>query len=155
MVISFLGHRKIYYHQELEKQIFNLLRDIIVKTNEISFLFGSKSQFIELCYRVVSKLKEEFNYVKRIYVRAEYPKTNHEYEKYIRKLYEDSYYFDKSNRAFKLNYIKRNELMIDKSDLCIFYYNKEYCLNTKNISGTEIAYRYASKKGKKIINCYI
>ena len=56
--------------------------------------------------------------------------------------------------------------MIDNSNFCIFYYNKDYIPPlktksrndifppTKRNSGTKIAYEYALKKKKEIINLY-
>lgn len=50
--------------------------------------------------------------------------------------------------------------MIDNSDVCVFYFNTNY-LNDRTIkniykskSGTDIAYNYALKKKKSIINLY-
>ena len=47
--------------------------------------------------------------------------------------------------------------MIDESDYCIFYYNENYVPITKKqnqskVSGTKLAYEYAVKKNKHIIN---
>ena len=64
-------------------------------------------------------------------------------------------------------YIERNYEMINLSTYCIFYYNENYIPpieeSTKNNlfppqkrhSGTKIAYNYAIKKKKQIINLYI
>ena len=42
--------------------------------------------------------------------------------------------------------------MIDKSDICLFYYVKNCFLDTNTQSETKIAYEYAIKKNKIIIN---
>ena len=39
-------------------------------------MFGSKSRFDELCLEVVTKIKEKYPNVKRIYVRAVYVERN-------------------------------------------------------------------------------
>ena len=56
--------------------------------------------------------------------------------------------------------------MIDSCDYCVFYFNKNYqpivnqnrknkmLLPKERNSGTKIAYLYAVKNGKKIINLY-
>ena len=51
---------------------------------------------------------------------------------------------DKVDSAGRASYIERNELMIDDSDYCVFYINK----NTKYKSGTKIALNYARRKTK-------
>ena len=54
----------------------------------------------------------------------------------------------------KAQYVERNQAMIDDSDFCIFYYNKNYHPQTKTNSGTKIAYDYALRKNKKVINLF-
>ena len=51
-------------------------------------------------------------------------------------------------------FIRRNKFMIDKSDFCIFYFDDNYIPKTKTRSGTGIAYEYAIKKGKEIVNVF-
>ncbi len=56
--------------------------------------------------------------------------------------------------------------MIDNSDVCVFYYNKNYLppkrkqairsvIELQPQSGTAIAYSYAYQKRKQILNLYI
>ena len=68
----------------------------------------------------------------------------------------------------KAAYVERNYHMIDKADLCIFYYNENYeppqkpmsrkhnmpVPTYKRNSGTKTAYEYAVKRKKEIINLY-
>ena len=42
--------------------------------------------------------------------------------------------------------------MIDDSDIIIFYYSNSYLPTSQTKSGTNIAYSYAQKYKKKIIN---
>ena len=68
----FLGHRRIIISNEIENKVYNLVKQLIVEDNIYTFLFGSKSEFNDLCYQIISKLKAEYSHIKRIYVRAEY-----------------------------------------------------------------------------------
>ena len=76
--------------------------------------------------------------------------------------YEETYFPTKLENAGKYSYVKRNYEMIDSSTYCVFYYNENYTppLNRqalpsfKRTSGTKIAYTYATKKNKNIINLY-
>ena len=62
-------------------------------------------------------------------------------------------------------YVERNYIMIDSSDICVVYYNEDYQPpKRKNSrrdispyqpkSGTRIAYEYAQKKKKDIVNIF-
>lgn len=153
-ICGILGHRKIENTIQLKNAIELTLRKLIVKNNVRVFLFGSKSAFNDLCYEIISALKNEFKDLQRIYVRAEYPYVNEDYEAYLKTFYEESYYYDKEFNSNKYNYVKRNKLIIDKSDICIFYYNFNYVLEKKTNSGTKTEYDYAIKKNKRIINLY-
>ena len=113
-------------------------------------LFGSKSQFNSLCYEIVCKAKEKYSTIKRVYVRAEYPEIDKSYKNYLLEKYESTFFPENIFKSGKAVYIKRNYYMIDKSDICVFYYNKENLPNNRK-SGTKIALDYAIKKNKKVI----
>ena len=59
-VCCFIGHRKIERTKELEDRVFNLVEDLIQNSNVDTFLFGSRSEFNDLCYEIVSFLKEKY-----------------------------------------------------------------------------------------------
>ncbi len=147
----FLGHRKIDYSTDCKKRIYKIIEKLINK-NIIYYIFGSKSQFNDLCYSVVSDLKLKYPHIKRIYVRAEYPNINDDYEKYLLERYEYTYFPSNILNSKKAIYIKRNYEMIDNSSYCLFYYDKNYLPNTATTSGTKTAYNYALKNNKNIIN---
>ena len=67
------GHRVIRESEELKARLRDTIEKMIVSEKVDTFLFGSKSQFNDLCLDLVSKIKEKYPHVKRIYVRAEYP----------------------------------------------------------------------------------
>lgn len=148
----FFGHRKIVITECLVESLQNEIEKLIKEKKVKTFLFGSRSEFDDLCHKVVSELKEKYSDIVRIYVRAEFPYINDEYEKYLSNRYEESYYPEKIKGAGKASYIERNYEMIDKSEYCIFYYDEEYVPIRGKKSGTKIAYEYAKKKGKKIKN---
>ncbi len=145
----FIGHRKIEETPELKEKIHNIIEDLIVNKNVTTFLFGSRSQFDDLCHEVVTELKEKYSYIKRIFVRAEYPYINEDYRRMLLKYYEDSYFPERIINARKAVYVERNYIMIDKSEFCVFYYDEN---NIKRVSGTKVAYNYAKTRKKFIIN---
>ncbi len=150
---SIIGHRVVEATDDLKTSIMQTARHLIINDGITDFLFGSRSVFKDLCYDVITELKKEFDYIRRIYVRAEYPNITEHYYNYLKRFYEDSYFYSDTQNG-RLNYIKRNEKMVDESEVCLFYYNAEYKVASKTKSGTHLAYKYAQRKNKKIINLY-
>ena len=146
----FIGHRKIEETSELRTELYEIIERLITDENVDTFLFGSKSQFNELCRDIVTKIKEKYPQIKRIYVRAEYPNIDNYYKNYLLESYEDTYYPNKIIGAGKATYVERNCEMINNSRFCIVYYD-ELHVPTKRKSGTEIALGYAVKHKKEII----
>ncbi len=162
----FFGHRVINETEELRCKVSETLERLISADAVDTFLFGSGSRFNDLCYEIVSALKEKHPHVKRIYVRAEYPYIDESYEKYLLKSYEESYFPKKIMGAGKAIYVERNREMIDRSKYCVVYCDESYVpkvrmvikndmLNISGIrkSGTKLALDYAVKKGRIIIFC--
>lgn len=146
----FLGHREIRETEELTRQLYSEIENLILNENVDRFLFGSKSRFNTLCYEQVTKLKELYPHIKRIYVRAEFPTVNDNYKSYLLERYEDTYYPDRVVGAGRAAYVVRNRDMIDNSRFCIVCY-QETCLPESRRSGTKAALHYAAKKNKRII----
>lgn len=112
---------------------------------------------------MVSDCKEKYPHIKRVYVRAEYADIDDSYKKYLLKNYEDTYFPEKVRNTGCAAYLKRNYEMINKSVVCVCYYDENYLpKRRKNAkkdlfgyqprSGTRLAYEYAVKKQIKIIN---
>ena len=117
----FLGHRKIKETDELKSKLYNEIETLITYKKVHTFLFGSKSQFDDLCYKIVTELKEKYQHIKRIYVRAEFPYIDDSYKNYLLESYEDTYYPSKMIDAGKAAYVERNYEMINNSRYCICY----------------------------------
>lgn len=145
----FIGHREIEETEELKGYLYETIEKLITNEKVDTFLFGSKSAFNSLCYDQVTDLKEKYPFIRRIFIRAEYPVINNDYLKLLHKFYENTYYPKEVEGSGKTAYIKRNCKMIDESDFCVFYY-KENCLSQKRKSGTKIAFDYATRKKKNI-----
>lgn len=161
----FIGHRKIKDTSKLRNDLAVVIEKLIVEKKVDTFLFGSKSEFDDLCWEIVTGLKEKYPDIYRIYIRAEFANIDDSYKEYLLKYYDDTYYPEKMINAGKASYVERNHEMIDKSTYCIFYYDENYApprrkSNKRDLfdyqpqSGTKIAYDYAEKERKKIINIY-
>lgn len=168
MVVSentccFFGHRKINLTEDLKSKLRVTMEKLIVDEKVDMFLFGSRSDFDDLCYEIVTELKEKHPHIKRVYVRAEYPFIDESYRNYILESYEDTYYPERMENAGRASYVERNQEMINQSDVCVVYYDENYAPPRRRNSrrdlaeyqpksGTKIAYDYAVRKGKTIIN---
>ena len=165
----FFGHRKVSVTDDLKSRLYNEIENLVTTDGINTFLFGSKSQFDDLCYKIVSELKEKHPDIRRIYVRAESEYIDGEgsraYREGLMELYEHTYYPECASGAGKAVYVKRNCHMIDESSVCVVYYDENYMPPRKKqsrrdifdyqpTSGTGIAYQYAVRKKKKIINIF-
>ena len=146
----FFGHRTINETEELKSKLNEIIEKPIVDENVNTFLFGSKSRFNSLCLELVTKIKEKYPHIKRVYVRAEYPYISEHYKNYLLERYDDTYYPKKIISAGRAAYVERNYEMINKSQYCILYYDEANAPTTRK-SGTKIALYYALKKQKYII----
>ena len=146
----FFGHITINETEGLKSKLNEIIEKLIVEENVDTFLFGSKSQFNSLCLELVTKMKEIYPYIKRIYVRAEYPDINEQYTNYLLESFEDTYYPEHIIGSGRAAYVERNYEMINKSRYCIVYYDESNFPTTRK-SGTKIALDYAIKKKKQIM----
>ena len=155
----FFGHRKIKLTNELRSKLSGEIQRLIIDEKVDIFLFGSRSEFDDLCYEITSELRKCHPHIKRIYVRAHFPYINDDYMEYLLESYEGTYYPEKILNSGRASYVERNYEMINKSSFCIIYFDDKYVLPRKNDgykpkSGTKIAYDYALKKKKTIINVF-
>ena len=158
----FIGHRTVKDKEIIEKRLIEKVAALI-KEDVDTFYFGSHSRFDDLAWEVVSELKKEYQYIKRIYVRSSYAYIDDSYKNYLLESYEDTYMPEGVENAGAASYVERNQAMINASDICVFYYDENYMPARRKQakralsdyqpkSGTKIAFEYATKKGKKIIN---
>ena len=163
MKVSFVGHRKIQEIQKLQNSLYDTILALI-NTGATTFLFGSRSEFDDLAWEIVTEIKKQYPFIQRVYVRSSFQYIDKSYEEYLLKFYEKTYYPSTIKNAGKYSYVERNMFMIDNSDYCIFYYDSNYipllqsskqnALHEAKRSGTKLAFEYAQKKHKNIINLF-
>ena len=179
-ICCFIGHRKIDLTKQLEEKTKKVIEDLIVNKNVATFLFGSKSEFDSLCHRLVSNLKEKYPHIKRIaytcrsescILESEKQKWEEIYSKFFKQkvklfCYDEEFEHRTKYTSGRASYVERNMAMIDRSNYCVFYYDESYKPPAKKeikhgerfcqqMSGTAIAYKYASRKKKYIINIFL
>lgn len=162
----FIGHRKVEITDELIDSIYSTAEKLILNHNVTLFNFGSKSTFNDICHSVVTELKSKYaNLIRTAYcTKSEYACLESERESQEKTI---SKILDKDIRLLgferrvtpeillksgKASYIKRNEIMINDSDYCVFYYDINASRNSIVQSGTELAYKYAMKQNKTVVN---
>lgn len=165
MVVTFIGHRNLRFDSAFRLQLKELILSLIDDRGADTFLFGSRSDFDSLCLEVVTEISKDRRGIKRVYVRAEYPHIGEDYEEYLLGSYDATYIPENVVEAGKAAYVARNRHMIDKADLCIFYYDETYnpplkptakgCVTCEPPkSGTRAAYEYALSRNKEILNLF-
>jgi len=158
----FFGHRKIADTEQLREKLFKIIEGLIIHNHVNVFLFGSRSDFDKLCLAVVAELKDKYPHIRRVYVRAEFQYIDDDYKAYLLQSYDDTYYPEQISGSGRAVYVERNYIMIDRSDICVVYYDEDYqppkrknsrrdIIPYQPKSGTKIAYEYAQKKKKVII----
>ena len=158
--VCFIGHRKINDTPELRERLRGILLDLI-ENGTVNFIFGDHSAFDDLCYELVTELKEKHPEIKRINFRKDYEDTNDYTMQFLIVGYEESICPKGVGSAGRASYVERNQAMIRESDVCIFYYDENYLPARRKSSrqdltdyqpksSTAAAYDYALKKKKQI-----
>ncbi len=145
-----LGHRTINETMNLRTQLSEAIESLIVDKGVNTFLFGSKSQFNDLCYDLISQTKKQHPHIRRIYIRAEFPIIDDSYRAYLLERYEDTIFPEKLKNTGRSIYVQRNYEMINQSRYCLVYYDEAYA-PAKRKSGTKIALDYAIKQNREIM----
>lgn len=70
MIVTFIGHRKLQNNCDFRIQLKEIILALIDHRNADMFLFGSRSDFDDLCLEIVTEIKKERPFIQRIYVRA-------------------------------------------------------------------------------------
>ncbi len=162
-----IGHRKIYATNDFVNKVKEQLKFLIIHKNVDRFLFGNNGEFNDLCYQLVNDLKKEFPYIKTIFY-SRYDeiaftfeeKENYDYKSKTKpfpyKCFDEIVENDDVHKSTgKYSFVLRNKIMIENSDICLFYYDENYELpslfNKQRNSGTKIAYDFAIQMKKDIV----
>jgi len=160
---SFFGHRDTPQTEELKQKVSETVERLIVEEGVDTFLFGSRSNFDELCHMVVTELKEKYPHIQRIAYLCKHEsgclagegkkeqcriKELTGRDVYVRE-FEDIKRSSRVNSAGRAAYVERNYWMIDDSCFVIIYC--ESAKIAKKPSGTLFAYNYSKQKGKKLV----
>ena len=169
MKVAFIGNNILNEKVNtdlLEKKVENIVEKLILEDGADEFIFGAVDGFDCLCYIVVTKLMNKYPNIRRIYV-SQFANPSNKIKKWMNDYFEQCEYpLPKDEMGDKPN-IKRNEIIVDKSDLIIAYYDKSdsfkfntnveikfFRNGTTRMSKTKIALNYAYNNNKKLVNLF-
>ena len=146
-ICCFAGHANIANKEDVKIKLKKEIVSLIEKENVTTFYSGGKGNFDWLCARTVDELRKDYPFIKSYWVLAYMPKEKDEYFGYESKIFDDTVYPNLEKVPKRLAIVKRNELMVDKSDYLIAYVKHDLG------SGAYKTLRYAQKKKHiKVIN---
>jgi len=146
--LSFFGHSELEITDKLKEDLKNLIIKLITQENFGVFLFGGFGKFDELAWEIVTDVKKEYPYIRRVFVLTEEKHLNRlKRPKYLLdEEFEEFVFFPLQYNGFNKRIYYRNVEMIKNSDKIIFYVK-----NTEN-SGANKTMNYAKKLKKNFIN---
>lgn len=142
MIISFFGHSVFIATCQLKKKLFDILNNEAFDKS-VDFYLGGYGEFDSFAKSVCLEFQKINKKVKICFV------TPYVEQKYLKKrqgIYDEIIAPDNVEKFVKkFAIIKRNEWIVDKSDLIIAYVN---C----SVGGAYNAIKYANKTNKKVVN---
>ncbi len=116
----FFGHGQVDVEGDLYDNVKSMIETLIVEDKVDTFLFGRKSEFDILCLCAVTKLKEKYPHIKRIYTRTDFPFMNGDLVDYDQD-YDDVYYPGRIFPDGKTVYRGQSKERLDMSGTCLLY----------------------------------
>lgn len=164
LTVCFIGHRRVGVTEGLRSALRALLLELIHE-GATEFLFGDHSQFNDLCYDAVTALRQDFPQIRRVKLRTDNPELSENTKRFFFDGYEDNICPAGVAASARAAYVERNQAMIRESDVCVFYYDSAYSPPRRRASrrsvtdyqpnsGTALAYAYAVKLGKRVVNLF-
>ena len=112
MTVTFCGHSAIYYGEDVENRLCNIVEDMIINGAD-EFLMGGYGNFDKLAARVIKELKLKYPHISSMLV------IPYLHRKYNLELYDGTIYPPLENIPYKFAILKRNQWMVDNSNVLI------------------------------------
>ena len=144
--VSFFAHRRINNFRTIESQLEELIINLLREHEYVDFLVGRNGDFDQIVSSTIRRVKRTFrddnscHTLVLPYETAEYRDNKESFHNY----YDNIEMFGGSDVHFKAAIQNRNRTMVDRSDLVVFYLERES-------GGAYRTYQYALKKQKHII----
>ena len=141
--VSFIGHRKIYRIGEIEEFLNRYIYDLLSKKEYVEFYVGRNGDFDVIVASVIKNVQSAFGkHNSSLNLVLPYRSKD---EEYYADFYDEICLPIDAKTHFKSAISKRNEWMIDNSDLLISYVEDQH-------GGAYTAQKYAKRKGVETIN---
>ena len=144
MIISFCGHSAFRENNEIQKDLLNLLEKEI-NGKEVVFYLGGYGNFDGFARKCCTLYKEKHSNAKLIFITPYLGKWLDERKDYLTSQYDEIIYPDIENTPPKFAISKRNEWIVEKSDLIIAYVELHF-------GGAYNSLIHAKRKNKRFIN---
>lgn len=148
LTVCFFGHSRIDDWDAVEQKIFDLVGELIRRNEYVDFLVGRDGDFDQIAAAAIRRAKQSvFDGNSSLcwvqpYQRAEYLRDPAAYERY----YDRIELCEASESAHPKAAIQcRNRVMVDRSQLCVFYVAEE-------AGGAWQTMQYAVRRQKAVIN---
>lgn len=146
--VSFFGHREVEGFSEIEERLEGLIQELLCTKEYVEFLVGRNGEFDQMVSSEIKKLKKRLrddnccHILVLPYITAEYRENENAFHEY----YDEVEICREAVGAhFKAAFQKRNREMVDRSDLIVFYIEREH-------GGAYQTYQYAVNRGKRVVN---
>lgn len=139
MTVTFCGHSDKYYGEDVRKRLHDTVEELI-KEGAKEFLLGGYGSFDCMAAGVVRNLQQKYPNIRSTLV---IPYLDRKYD--ILDYYDASIYPPIEKAPKRLAIIKRNEWMVDISDVLVAYVDHDW-------GGAARTYAYAVRRKKIIIN---
>ena len=141
--VSFIGHRVLNRIREIEEKTEALIRELLRTKEYVEFYIGRNGDFDILAASAIKRIQNDLGSSNSSLILVLPYHTRD--EEYYESFYDEIYMPLDSKIHFKSAIKKRNEWMIDKSELLIAYVENE-------TGGAYKTIKYAAQKGIAIIN---
>lgn len=141
-IVCFAGHRHEFQNIGIEQKLKETIITLIEKGYNV-FYDGNKGSFDKICLSIIINLKQKYPNIKIYRILSNY---NHKKEKCILPSFLNGFILpDIEHYHPKLKIKKRNEWIVDNSDILVCHIYETYK------SGAYSTLKYAQKKNKPII----
>ena len=143
MTCTFFGHRNT--PKEVEPILISTLKDLIENKNVKNFYVGNHGDFDFLVIKTLKKLKIQYPHISYSVVLAYLPQKKNVSDSldFSLTIYPDGL----EKVPYRLAIVKRNQWMIEHSDMAVVYVRNSF-------GGAAQFKELAEKRGKMVINCF-
>jgi hypothetical protein len=148
-IITFCGHRDISGSQLILNKLIEMLETYFKGQTALTFYCGGYGDFDRLASQAIDILRKKYTEVKteKILVTPYITSAYQERIRGMKKFYDDVVYPPLENVPLKFAISRRNEWMVESSDVVIAYVKYSWGGAAKTLT-------YAKRKHKQIINIY-